>query len=256
MALRSWATLALSFAPAAFVAAAVHRKSKTVAALAQLGGLQTRESTRQQLKDAAIEVDKLWFLLSTMNIGLTAFIVGHAPHLYFLYFTPKTVCLIALRWWSFRKRGQHYFLWDFCYWANFALLYFVWLDPHNEYLFRALFMCANGPVAFSVLCFNHAMIFHSFPHVTSAVIHLSPMILTYGLRWHAADAVGGGALEALGLLPGGGGGGGDAAPMFTVCPPAAEGGCDGVTYLGLLRSGLLGFYVWWLVIYYVWIFGV
>ena len=41
-------------------------------------------------------------------------------------------------------------------------------------------------VAWSVLAFNHSMIFHSFPHVTSAVVHLSPMILSYGLRWHIA----------------------------------------------------------------------
>jgi hypothetical protein len=101
-------------------------------------------------------------------------------------------------------------------------------------------MCANGPVAFSVLCFNHAMIFHSFPHVTSAVIHLSPMILSYGLRWHASDRC------AIAEFQ----------DRFVVCPPKAEGGCDGVRYLELVGAGLFRFYLWWCIIYYVWIFVV
>eukprot|EP00971_Amphidinium_carterae_P293314 5823740-Amphidinium_carterae.2 len=39
----------------------------------------------------------------------------------------------------------------------------------------------------SVLAFNHAMIFHSYAHVTSVVIHFSPLLLTYGLRWYHSE---------------------------------------------------------------------
>ena len=62
-------------------------------------------------------------------------------------------------------------------------------SPHHSpltthRLFQIVFMCANGPLAWSVLAFNHALIFHSWQHITSLVIHTSPMLLTYGIRWH------------------------------------------------------------------------
>ena len=135
----SWALLALSFVPAGLVALAVAQKSKTVAALAQLSGLQEREAQRELLAKNALELDKLWFVLSVSNLGLTAFVIGASPRAYFLLFTPKTVCLIALRWWSFQKRGQHFLLWDFCYWANGLCLWYCWVRPRDAVLFQVVF---------------------------------------------------------------------------------------------------------------------
>ena len=77
-------------------------------------------------------------------------------------------------------------------------------------------MCANGPLAWSVLAFNHAMIFHSYPHVTSAVVHLSPMILSYGLRWHVGPD--------------------DA--RFTVCAGRVAAACDAVGFGELVSNAL------------------
>ena len=90
-------------------------------------------------------------------------------------------------------------------------------------------MCANGPLAWSVLAFNHAMIFHSYPHVTSAVVHLSPMILSYGLRWHVGPD--------------------DA--RFTVCAGGVAAACDAVGFGELVSNALLRFYLWWNALYYV-----
>ena len=227
----SWALLALSFVPAGLVALAVANKSKTVAALAQLSGLQEREAQRELLAKNALELDKLWFCLSVSNLALTAFIIGASPRSYFVFFTPKTVSLIALRWYSFQKRGQHFLLWDFCYWANAVCIYYCWVAPRNHALFQVVFMCANGPLAWSVLAFNHAMIFHSFPHVTSAVVHLSPMILSYGLRWHV----------------------GEDDERFTVCAGGRATACDAVGFGELFSNAMLRFYLWWNALYYVWI---
>ena len=58
--------------------------------------------------------------------------------------------------------------------------------PKSPRVFRVVFMCANGPLAWSVLAFNHAMVFHSYAHMTSVVVHVSPLLLSYGLRWSAA----------------------------------------------------------------------
>jgi hypothetical protein len=50
--------------------------------------------------------------------------------------------------------------------------------------FQIVFAAANGPLAWSILAFNQALVFHKWQNVTSVFIHISPMMLTYGLRWH------------------------------------------------------------------------
>ena len=70
---------------------------------------------------------------------------------------------------------------------------------------------------------------NSWQHVTSVFIHLSPAVLTYGLRWHAD-------------------------PRFAVCadPPACGGPATAPG--AMLSRALLRLYVPWLLAYYVWVF--
>ena len=117
------------------------------------------------------------------NIALTPYLLGAYPVYYYLFYTPKIVGLVLLRWYTFMQKKQHYLLFDFCYWANGLCLAYCWIWPSSPRVFRIMFMCANGPLAFSVPTFNHAMIFHSYAHVTSVVVHTSPILLSYGIRW-------------------------------------------------------------------------
>lgn len=130
-------------------------------------------------------------------------------------------------------------------------------------------MCANGPLAWSVLAFNHAMIFHSYvawlndvmnrvsrtslmflafvltlpiatsckAHMTSVVVHVSPLLLSYGLRWYAAPV----SETSMG------------ATHFLVCDGDAE-SCLDVSFQTLLFGAMARFYLWWLILYYIWIF--
>jgi len=230
------ARLLLVLLPAAAVVAAVSRQSKVVAAFAQLNDLQERSETQQALAKKAVEVDKQWFMIGVTNLVLSAYILGAFPNLYYLFFTPKVLSLIVLRLVKFYKKKQHFLLWDFCYWANFLCIFYCWVMPTSPRLFRTVFMCANGPLAWSVLAFNHAMIFHSYAHMTSVVVHVSPLLLSYGLRWYAAP-VG----DTLG------------ASHFLVCDTPE--GCSTHSGMELIGVALVQFYLWWLVLYYVWIFG-
>eukprot|EP00811_Abedinium_folium_P034803 NODE_7654_length_1560_cov_20.866015.p1 GENE.NODE_7654_length_1560_cov_20.866015~~NODE_7654_length_1560_cov_20.866015.p1 ORF type:complete len:390 (+),score=74.47 NODE_7654_length_1560_cov_20.866015:153-1322(+) len=218
--------LVVSFLPVLLIGWAVTSRSKTVASFAQLSGLQERSAVRKQITEACLSVDKAWFVTGVANLAVTAYILGGWPEYYYLYFTPKVIVLTILRWVTFRRKKQHYLLMDFCYWANFVCIYYCWMAPSNYALFQAVFLCATGPVAWSALAFNHALIFHSYAHSTSAVIHLSPMLLCYGLRWYPGS-------------------------HFTVCPPD---GCLSVPVLDLFANALGRFYLWWIVLYYVWIF--
>ncbi|CAE7470165.1 gpc1, partial [Symbiodinium necroappetens] len=228
--------LVLALAPAFAVGLAVFRQSKLVAAFAQLNDLQERGDRQQALAKKAIEVDKEWFMIGVTNMVLSAYIVGAFPPLYFLYFTPKVLSLIGLRLVKFYRRKQHFLLWDFCYWANFLCIFYCWVMPKSPRVFRVVFMCANGPLAWSVLAFNHAMVFHSYAHMTSVVVHVSPLLLSYGIRWSAAPV----SEDSLG------------SHHFRVCE--SQEACNEISAFQMIWETLTGFYLWWLVLYYVWIF--
>ena len=72
-------------------------------------------------------------------------------------------------------------------------------------------MVSNGPLAWAVLAFNNSLIFHSAQHMVSAFIHISPMLLSYCLRWHPGEEV-------------------------VVCP---EAGCETVTHFDLIKTTMV-----------------
>ena len=179
-------TLALAIVglfPALAVGWAVFAQSKTVAALAQLGGLQGREQAQEefeklskpkeisQAERAIRKRDRIAFTLGVMNMALTTWLVGAAPQYFYLWHTPKAVLLIGLRWYTFRKEGKHYLLYDFCYWANLLCLLYVWGWPGSATMFQVLFLVCNGPLAWSVLAFSQSLVFHSHAHTTSVFVH-------------------------------------------------------------------------------------
>lgn len=237
----------ITVASVAFISYTVFTRNKLIGAFAQIGELQEREAARENLAASSRRMsvdgtagkadkkslilmqtkDKLAFTVGVVNVGLTMFLLGKVPTQFYIWHSPKTVLLIFLRWLDFRKKKQHYLLFDFCYWANFLLLLYVWVFPENSLLFQIAFLCSVGPLSWSVLAFNQAMIFHSWQHVTSVHIHVSPMLLTFGLRWYPDS-------------------------RFVICddPPA----CQSVSAGTLMWNALTKFYIWWIVLYYVWVF--
>jgi hypothetical protein len=172
--------------------------------------------------------DKMIYSFSVINVALTAYIFGHFPSRFYMWHIPKCVSMLSYRWYLWRTdgTGRHYLFYDFCYAANFLSLYLLLFSPHSPDLFVVLFTVANGPLAWSVLAFNNSLIFHSAQHMTSAFIHTSPMLLTFGMRWYAT-------------------------PELTVCPPS---GCMSVPKGRLFKDTMLYFYLPWLFSYYVWVF--
>ena len=240
-----WALL--PFLPSVVALAAVFKKSKTMGAYVQLGSIQERQSSRDRAAMEADAVksgtprrqmnelrmkDKVFYTVGVMNLAVTPYILGALPHFYYLWYTPKAVVLVALRWWDFRTKGRHYLLYDFCYFANAVVMLYVWFQPNDPKLFQTVFMLSNGPLAWATIAFNHSLIFHSYPHITSLFIHISPMLLTYGLRWSPPSAA------------------------FAVCPAdTSEQQCAAISILELASSGIWPFYIIWIIGYYVWVFG-
>jgi len=241
--------------------ALVYDKNKTLRLVAQFGELQRKQPLKQEKVEPPTPdyrrklefQDKLLFTLGVFNTGFTPYILGAAPLYYYLWYTAKAISLLSLRWYKFYESKQHYLLYDFCYWANLLALIYVWILPQNERVFQVLFMCANGPLAWSVFAFNNSLIFHSYAHLTSVFIHISPMMLTYGLRWYSST-------------------------RFRVCEAMTKHinqfsannsltndswFSDGTISLpmecdeslsSLVWNALIYFYLGWIIFYYIWIF--
>jgi hypothetical protein len=132
-----------------------------VASFAQLGDIQRREEVHKEIvaarsqhvphspseKSDAPLAERLAFTVGVLNACLTCYLLGAFPTRYYLWYSPKAILLITLRWLDFRAKKQHYLLYDFCYWANGALLLYLWVLPTSSTLFQIVFLCANGPLA-------------------------------------------------------------------------------------------------------------
>ena len=194
-----------------FIVTRVLKQDKWLGSLIQLGEVQQRETVHKEILQHKAELqaelkaapavaaspaapaphattrsERLAFTTGIINIVLSAYLLGAFPSLYYLWYTPKAVVLIGLRWLNFRKRGTHYLLFDFCYFANGLLLAYVWLFPASPELFLIVFTVANGPLAWSILAFNQSLVLHNWQQITSVFIHTSPACITLGLRWYAS----------------------------------------------------------------------
>jgi len=75
------------------------------------------------------------------------------------------------------------YLSDFCYIANFALLYFINFAPQCQWLFVTCYVFSNGALASAILAFRNSLVFHKIDMLMSLSIHAIPMTLTLHIRW-------------------------------------------------------------------------
>ena len=171
--------------------------------------------------------DQICFTVGVVNVALTTYLIGAVPQFFYLWHTPKAVLLTGLRWWTFKQEGKHFLLLDFCYCANALTLVYLFAFPSSPALFQIVFLVSNGPLAWAVLTFTQSLVFHSYPHMTSVFIHVSPMLLTHALRWCNR-----------------------ATHEFAICAPGAL-SCSGVSPLAMLWRAFAYFYLPWVGLYYV-----
>jgi hypothetical protein len=134
--------------------------------------------------------DKLSFVLGVGVLILVAWSLGAGPQWFTAVYTLGIIPAVAYRLYRYWRVRQHYYLLDFCYWANALLLWYLWLDRGNWPLFQALWLFAMGPLAWSVPTFRNAVVFHSSDKLTSVALHLLPSWMCWCIRWQAPAALG------------------------------------------------------------------
>ncbi|KAN0003729.1 hypothetical protein ACTFIZ_009890 [Dictyostelium cf. discoideum] len=128
--------------------------------------------------------DKFSFVLGVLNLCVISFICGKYPLYLQYFFSVEYLVLFATRIVLYKRKKLHYFLFDFCYFANLMLLFFIYGLPDRQWYFITCFCIANGPLLGAVIPYRNSMVFHSLDKATSVIVHIFPSLVTYSLRWN------------------------------------------------------------------------
>ncbi|KAI0124416.1 F-box protein [Xylariales sp. AK1849] len=120
--------------------------------------------------------EKVSFICGVMNILISGYLIGGYPEYFHYWYTAQLLYFMPLRFYSYHRRGYHYFLADLCYFVNFLLCFSLWLFPASKRLFVASYCLAFGNNAVAIIMWRNSLVFHSFDKVTSLFIHIMPCV--------------------------------------------------------------------------------
>uniref|UniRef100_A0A2P2KCX8 Glycerophosphocholine acyltransferase 1 n=2 Tax=Rhizophora mucronata TaxID=61149 RepID=A0A2P2KCX8_RHIMU len=156
--------------------------------------VQTKDKTKEILSKQAVKIakraeqheifiNKVTHLLGVLGFGAFCFILGarpqDIPYVYCLFY----FIFVPLRWIYYRFKKWHYYLLDFCYYANTIFLIDLLLYPKNEKLFMVCFSFSEGPLAWALIVWRCSLVFSSLDKIVSVLIHLLPGIVFFTIRW-------------------------------------------------------------------------
>ncbi|KAF5458798.1 hypothetical protein F2P56_022802 [Juglans regia] len=128
-------------------------------------------------------INKVTHLVGVLGFGGFCFLLGARPqdirYVYCLFY----VIFVPLRWIYYRFKKWHYYLLDFCYYANTIFLVHLLFYPKNEKLFMVCFSFAEGPLAWALIVWRCSLVFSSFDKTVSVLIHLLPGLVFFTIRW-------------------------------------------------------------------------
>lgn len=149
-----------------------------------------RDVLRRQVTPKRIKLrDKLTFMIFTTGALLNAYWLGWSPSTFYRVYSIEAVVLIGLRWVLYKLKRWHYYLLDFCYFANLVLLLQLWVLPKSALLYKVMFAYSAGPLAWSIVAFRNSLVFHSLDKITSLLLHWMPACVLWTLRWYPTRSV-------------------------------------------------------------------
>mmetsp|Transcript_42665 Transcript_42665/g.68618 ORF Transcript_42665/g.68618 Transcript_42665/m.68618 type:complete len:481 (+) Transcript_42665:129-1571(+) len=140
-------------------------------------------------------IDKVSFTLGVVGLLVTQFVATEHPEFFWLYYLVSAPIIFVYRVIQYSMIKYHYFLIDFCYYANVACFVHILAAPSSATLFRSVFAYSNGPILWAIPLWRNSLVFHSHDKVQSVFIHTMPAILTWCTRWYGQQDLtwGGGA---------------------------------------------------------------
>ncbi|CAM6050119.1 unnamed protein product [Sphagnum compactum] len=152
--------------------------------------LKTKELITKQAGKIAKRADeheafitKVTYSMGVAAFGTFCFLLGSRPddipYLYCLFF----ITVAPLRWIYYRIKKWHYYLLDFCYYANAIFVTSLLFFPNNDKLFLVCFSFAEGPLAWALIVWRCSLVFSSIDKIIGVLIHLLPGIVFFIIRW-------------------------------------------------------------------------
>ncbi|KAI0201013.1 hypothetical protein F4808DRAFT_450490 [Astrocystis sublimbata] len=118
--------------------------------------------------------EKVSFICGVMNIFISGYLIGAYPEYFHFWYTAQLAYFMPIRYFTYQRRGYHYFLADLCYFVNFLLFASLWIFPSSKRLFIAAYCLAFGNNAVAIIMWRNSLVFHDFDKVTSLFIHIMP----------------------------------------------------------------------------------
>lgn len=128
--------------------------------------------------------DKIAFFIGVLNVALIGFWMGKSPETYYHYWTFKSFVLFSLRWWTYRKKGYQYLMFELCYFGNFLAMIHVYFYPEYNVMRKTVFAVCSGPLMWSILAMRNSLVFHDMDKITTLMMHASPALTAWSLRWY------------------------------------------------------------------------
>ncbi|KAH9482888.1 Glycerophosphocholine acyltransferase 1 [Psilocybe cubensis] len=116
--------------------------------------------------------EKVSFFIGVMTLLGSALMFGMAPQWVHVAYTVLGLYLLPLRFYQYKKRAWHYFLFDLCYYVTILNFVYFWLFPSSPALFVACYCLSHGSLASAVITWRNSLVFHDQDKVTSLFIHI------------------------------------------------------------------------------------
>ncbi|KAJ9237842.1 hypothetical protein DTO169E5_5013 [Paecilomyces variotii] len=118
--------------------------------------------------------EKLFFIAGILNIFISGYLIGAYPEYLYLWYSGQLAYFMPIRFYTYRKRGYHYFLADLCYFVNMMCMLSFFVFPNSKRLFISTYCLAYGNNAVAIAMWRNSMVFHSMDKVVSVFIHIMP----------------------------------------------------------------------------------
>jgi hypothetical protein len=149
----------------------------------RIAGKITRLKAKISSANVRRKLHKWIFTLNFLRLLGEFFLLGREPCWYPAWHIFWAVVFLSSRIVYFRMLKYHYFLLDFCYYANSVLLLYLWKYPDSEWLGCAAWGYSFGSLLFSVPLYTNMIVLHNIDKTTTNFIHIAPAITLWAVRW-------------------------------------------------------------------------
>lgn len=133
--------------------------------------------------------EKVSFFVGVHTVLGSALMVCLYPEWVHIFYTIACAYLLPLRFFSYKQKAYHYFLFDLCYYVTILNFIYIWLLPGSASLLVACYCLSHGSLASAVITWRNSLVFHDIDKVTSLFIHIyAPFTFTTLRHYYPHEA--------------------------------------------------------------------